>query len=111
MKKATMALKECCNESLHAYNELSSSLKSVKPMVGKPGQRKSYANLKHIGTTLLLIPSPEPFTDVLGLALIGAGVAKERYPPPLTIAELCEESRSVFKGLNSSKSFGRGFQL
>lgn len=111
MKKATTALKESCNESLHAYNELSSSLKSIKPLVGKPGPRRSYANLKRIGTTLLLIPSPEPFTDVLGLALIGAGVAAERRPPPLTIAELCEESRSVFKGLNSSKSFGHGFRL
>jgi len=106
-----MALKESCIESLHAYNQLASSLKSVKPMVGKPGQMRSHANLKRIGTTLLLIPSPEPFSDVLGLALIGAGVASERRPPPLTIAELCEESKSVFKGLNSSKAFGHGFSL
>jgi len=108
MKKAIQAMKESCHESFQACDGLSSSLNSIKPLVGKPNRKSNSAGLKTIGTTLLLIPSPEPFTDVLGLALIGAGVAAERRQPPLTITELCEESRSIFKGLNSSKPLGRG---
>ena len=114
MKRAIQAVKESWgdrHETLQACGGLSSSLRSIRPLVGKPNQRGNSAGLKTIGTTLLLIPSPEPFTDVLGLALIGAGVAAERRPPPLTISELCEESRSIFTGLGSSKPLGRTLLL
>ena len=102
MKKTTAILHESCCESTYAYGEVSSSIKNVRTLVGKQGQSRSYAGLKNIGTALILAPSPEPFTDVVGLALIGIGTAAERRKPPLTIMEMCEESRTIFKGLSSS---------
>lgn len=103
MKKATATLHQSRQESVKAYTEVVSSVKSVQSLVGKQGQSRSYAGLKTIGTALILAPSPEPFTDAIGLALIGIGTAAERRKPPLTIVEMCEESRTILRGLSSSR--------
>lgn len=103
MKKATATLHQSCRESTDAYAQVASSVKNVRSLVGKNGQRRSYAGLRSIGTALILAPTPDPFTDVVGLALIGIGTAAERRKPPLTILEMCEESRTVFRGLSSSR--------
>jgi hypothetical protein len=103
MKKATATLHESCRDSANAYSEVASSVKNMRSLVGKQGQRRSYAGLKSFGTALILAPSPEPFSDVVGLALIGIGTAAERRKPPLTILEMCEESRTIFRGLSSSR--------
>jgi hypothetical protein len=103
MKKATATLHESRQESAKAYSEVASSVKTVQSLVGKQSQRRSYAGLKTIGTALILAPTPDPITDAIGLALIGIGTAAERRKPPLTIMEMCEESRTIFRGLNSSR--------
>ena len=103
MKKTAATLHDSCRDSATAYAQVALSVKSVRNLVGKQGQRKNYAGLKSFGTALILAPSPEPFTDVIGLALIGIGTAAERRKPPLTITEMCEESRTILRGLNSSR--------
>jgi len=103
MKKSAATLHESCRDSASAYAQVASNMKSVRNLVGKQGTSRNYAGLKSFGTALILAPSPEPFTDVIGLALIGIGTAAERRKPPLTITEMCEESRTIFRGLNSSR--------
>jgi hypothetical protein len=102
MKGTAATLHESCRDSTTAYAQVASSVKSIRSLVGKQGTSRNYAGLKKFGTALVLAPSPEPFTDVIGLALIGIGTAAERRKPPLTIMEMCEESRMIFRGLNSS---------
>jgi len=70
--------------------------------LGKPEQRRSYKHLKSIGTALVLTPSPEPLSDIIGLALIGVAEGAERRKPPLTVSEIGEEGRSILKGIGSS---------
>jgi hypothetical protein len=103
MKRATATLHESCIDSANAYSEVTSSIKNVRSLVGKHGQRRSYAGFRTFGTALILAPTPDPITDVVGLALIGIGTAAERRKPPLTILEMCEESRTIFRGLSSSR--------
>jgi len=102
MKKTAATLQESCRDSTMAYSQVATNLKNVRSLIGKHGKRRDYAGLKTFGTALILAPSPEPFTDVVGLALFGIGTAAERRKPPLTILEMCEESRTIFRGLNSS---------
>ena len=109
MKKACEALRASCTESLQAHDDLSASLNSVKKLVGKPTQGSSSKGLKRIGVALLLAPSPEPFTDIVGIALIGVGAAAERHKPPLTISELCIEGSSIVKGISTSRPLGKFF--
>jgi hypothetical protein len=103
MKKTAATLHESCRDSTTAYAQVALSVKNVSNLVGKQGQHRNYAGLKSFGTALMLAPSPEPFSDVIGLALIGIGTAAERRKPPLTITEMCEESRTMLRGLNSSR--------
>lgn len=107
MKKACEALAESCRDGLQAHSDLESNIRSLKTMVGKPGQRGADKGLKKIGVALLLAPTPEPFTDIVGLALIGIGVASERHKPPLTIFELGEEGHSLIKGIEKSRHLGK----
>jgi hypothetical protein len=51
-----------------------------------------------------MAPSPEPFTDLIGLALIGLAKGAEKHKSPLTICEMGEESRSMLKGIGSSSN-------
>jgi len=102
MRRASQAVIESCYESLQACSDLICSLRSVQGLMGKPGQRRSYKHLKSMGTAMILAPTPEPFTDLIGLALISVGAAAEKRKTPLTISEMSEEGRSILKGIGSS---------
>jgi hypothetical protein len=107
MKKACEALAASGKENLQAHADLESSLRSLKKIVGKPGQKAGGdRGLKKIGVALLLAPTPEPFSDMVGLALIGIGVASEHHNPPLTLCELGGEGRSILKELEKSRHGG-----
>ncbi len=109
MKDACRALVDSCKDSAKAYEELDTGLRSLKGIVGSSGQRRSYKNLKRLGVAIILAPSPEPFTDLVGLALIGAGEAGERFRSPLTLSDMPEESYSLFKSLEHARPFsGKG---
>lgn len=100
MRQATRALMGTCEETLTACREFQTTLKSLKSLAGKPGQRRSYRRLKEIGTALLLTPTPEPFSDIIGLSLLGIAKYLEWHSPPLTLSDLGEELRTVLKNLN-----------
>ncbi|MBM5805780.1 MAG: hypothetical protein FJZ49_06960 [Candidatus Verstraetearchaeota archaeon] len=102
MRKATQVVMESCGESLQACEDLASSLRSVRGLLGRHEQRRSYKHLKSIGTALVLTPTPEPLSDIVGLALIGIAAGAEQRKPPLTVCEMGEESRSILKGIRSS---------
>lgn len=99
MKAANRAVVETYEETIDIYKGFNDELKSLKGLVGKPGQRRSHNNLKRLGAALLLAPTPEPITDIIGLALIGAGEIGERFGPPLTICELDQERQDVLSDL------------
>ncbi len=105
MKKANQALVESCEDGSNALNGINYSIRSLKGLVGRAGQRGQNRNLKRLGTAIILAPSPEPFTDIIGLALIGAGEIGEHRKPPLTITEVGEETCTIFKDLFSSRHF------
>lgn len=98
MKDAKRALLESSRDAACAYADLERNLGSLKGLVGRPGKGRACKNLKHIGAVLLLAPSPEPVTDMIGLALIGAGALAERANP-LTLTELSEEGGGILKGI------------
>jgi len=109
MKDACRALIDSCKDSSKAYEELDTSLRSLRGVVGSSSQRRSYKNLKRLGVAIMLAPSPEPFTDLVGLALIGASEVGERVRPPLTLSDMPEESYSLFKSLENARPFnGKG---
>jgi hypothetical protein len=105
MKETNQVLLDSYKDGVHAQKEIDCSLRSLKGLVGKTGQRRSFKNLKRLGTAIILAPSPEPFTDLIGLALIGAGEVGDRLKPPLTISEMSEEGASIFKDLVNSRPF------
>jgi len=105
MKDACRALVASCKDGAKAYEELDTGLRSLKGVVGSSGQRRSYKNLKRLGVAMLLAPSPEPFTDLVGLALIGAGEVGDRIRSPLTLSDMLEESYSLFKSLEHARPF------
>jgi len=105
-QKAIKILRGSCTDSLRAQTELSTSLKSVRSLIGKPTMKSSDRGLKKIGTALIMVPTPEPFSDIAGLALIGIGMAAERHKPPLTMTELCVEGSSILKGISNSRVLG-----
>lgn len=105
MKKADQALVESCEDGSRAYTDINCSLRSLKSLVGNSGQGRRHKNLKRLGAAIILAPSPEPFTDIIGLALIGAGELGEHHKPPLTITEVGEETGNIFKDLLSSRHF------
>ena len=102
MKQASKAISSSFQDSISAYDEMIRNLRSVQGLMGKPGRKRgSYNHLKRIGTAIILAPSPEPFTDLVGLALIGIAKGAEKHRPPLTICEMGEEGRSILKGIGS----------
>lgn len=108
LKQASRAIASSCQDSIVAYGELMHNLKSVHGLMGKPGRKSgSYNHLKSIGTAMILAPSPEPFTDLIGLALIGFAKGAEKHKPPLTLCEIGEESHSILKGIRSSNNLSR----
>ncbi|MEM4234843.1 MAG: hypothetical protein QXU75_06820 [Candidatus Methanomethylicaceae archaeon] len=99
MRQATRALVGSCEEVLSAYCELQRTLKSLKSLAGKPGQRRSYKRLKEIGMTMLLTPTPEPFSDIIGISVLGIAKYLEWRSPPLTLSDVGEEIRTTFKNM------------
>lgn len=99
MRSSTKMFVDSLIEAGNAASCLSLELRSLRALVGKPGQRRSLGGLKKVGTALLLTPTPEPFTDIAGLALIGIGALADRLGPPMTISEMSEEARSLFSSL------------
>ncbi len=99
MDNATHALIGSCMCTLSAYCELKKTFKNLQSLAGKPGQRRSYKRLKEIGLTLILTPTPEPFSDLLGLSILGAAKYLEWHSPPLTLSDIAEESRTIFKNM------------
>ncbi len=117
MKDAKRALLESSRDAVCAYGDMAHNLGSVRGLMGRPSKGRACKHLKHIGAALLLTPTPEPFSDAIGLALIGVGTIAERMNP-LTLAGLSEEGgeilREVFKfgeecrNLSSDRQLGWG---
>lgn len=99
MRSATKILAESAADAGAAVGEVELGLRSLRALVGQPGKRRSLGNLKKVGTALLLTPTPEPFSDVAGLALIGIGALAERWFCPMTVSEMSREAGLVFRSL------------
>jgi len=105
MRRASQVITNSCQDSISACDELIRNLRSIRSLMGKPGRNsRSHNHLKSIGTAIILAPSPEPFTDLIGLALIGLAKGAEKHKPPLTICEMGEEGRSILRGIGSSNN-------
>ncbi len=68
VRQSTRALVGSYEETFSMLYELQTTLKSLKSLSGKPGQRRSYKRLKEIGMTMILTPTPEPFSDIIGIS-------------------------------------------
>ncbi|GEM_PF-743517 len=105
MRAACKALVDSCNDGARAYDEFEAGLRSLKGIVGSSSQRRSCRNLKRLGVAIMLAPSPEPFTDLVGLAMIGAGEVEELLSPPLTLSDMPEAVNSIFESLENYRPF------
>ncbi|MCQ8892967.1 MAG: hypothetical protein NQU41_06255 [Candidatus Methanosuratincola sp.] len=99
MRSATRILSESAADAGAAVGEVAFGLRSLRALVGEPGKRRSLGNLKKVGTALLLTPTPEPFSDIAGLALIGIGALAERWGCPMTVSEMSKEAGAVFRSI------------
>ena len=73
---------------------------SINKMAGKPEGPEDKSQLVKAGTTLILIPDPFPVTDVVGLAMITAGIVHKKYKKkPLTIYDAKREFAESMKQL------------
>jgi len=88
-----------CEETLSALCQLQTTLKGLKSLSGKPGQRRSYKRLKEIGMTMILTPTPEPFSNIIGISLLGIAKYLEWRSPPLTLSDIGEEFRTTLKNI------------
>ncbi|MGC8936671.1 MAG: hypothetical protein ACP5KV_04825 [Candidatus Methanomethylicaceae archaeon] len=100
MRQATSCLVGSCKDVISAYSELQENLKGLKRLVGKPGQRRSYERLKEIGLALILTPTPEPFSDVIGASILAFAKYLERRSPPLTLSDLRDELQKTLRNLH-----------
>ncbi len=99
MRSAAKILVESAADAGATVCEVELGLRSLRALVGEPGKRRSLGNLKKVGTALLLTPTPEPFSDIAGLALIGIGALAERWLCPMTVSEMSREAGLVFRSL------------
>ncbi|MEN3035410.1 MAG: hypothetical protein ABC537_03810 [Candidatus Methanosuratincola sp.] len=99
MRSATRILSESAADSGTAVGEAALGLRSLRDLVGEPGKRRSLGNLKKVGTALLLTPTPEPFSGIAGLALVGIGALAERWGCPMTVSEMSREAGAVFRSI------------
>ncbi|MGQ9758960.1 MAG: hypothetical protein ACUVQ5_00075 [Candidatus Methanomethylicaceae archaeon] len=99
MKQATRIMVDSCKDMIIGYGETVKIFKSLRSLAGKPGQRRSYKRLKELGMTLIFTPTPEPFSNILGLSIIGVAKYLEWCSLPLTICDLTEEGRKIFENL------------
>ncbi len=96
MEDAKRALLESSRDAACAYEDMAHNLRSVRGLMGRPGKERVCKHLKHVGAALLLTPTPEPFSDAIGLALIGVGTIAEKMKP-LTLAGLSEEGGEILR--------------
>ncbi|MDI9643883.1 MAG: hypothetical protein QFX35_01540 [Candidatus Verstraetearchaeota archaeon] len=99
MREANRLLADCARDASCSVSDLARELNSIRTIIGEPSRKQSKGGLKRLGTALLLTPSPEPFSDLLGLALIGAGALADRVGHPLTISELSTEAGPLFRSI------------
>lgn len=99
MREATRLLVASYEELISGYEDTIKNLKSLRSLAGKPSQRRSYNRLKELGITLILTPTPEPLSDVIGISILGIAKFLETHSSPLTLCDLAEESRTIFRNL------------
>lgn len=99
MRSATRSLVESATDAGSAAADIELGLRSLRALVGEPGKRRSLGNLKKVGCALLLTPTPEPFSDIAGLALIGIGALAERWFCPMTVSEMSREAGFIFRSI------------
>ncbi|MDH7556143.1 MAG: hypothetical protein ACQXXL_07155 [Candidatus Methanosuratincola sp.] len=99
MRSATRILADSAADAGSAASEVELGLRSLRALVGEPGKRRSLGNIKKVGTALLLTPTPELFSDIAGLALIGIGALAERWCCPMTVSEMSREAGVIFRSL------------
>jgi len=49
--------------------------------------------------TMILTPTPEPFSDIIGISLLGIAKYLEWRSPPLTLSDIGEEFRTTLKNI------------
>lgn len=103
MRKVDRLLAESATDASWATRDLDIEIRELRAFVGEARSRRGTGGLKRLGTALLLAPTPEPFTDILGLTLIGAGALADRMGHPLTISEISAEAGSLLRSILRSK--------
>jgi len=102
MRSSTRNLVESAADAGSAAADIELGLRSLRALVGEPGKRRSLGSLKKVGCALLLTPTPEPFSDLAGLALIGIGALAERWLCPMTVSEMSQEAGFIFRSILSA---------
>ena len=81
-------------------NGLSKMTTSLNKMSGKPETMDEKSKLIKIGTSLILFPEPTEISDVIGAAMITAGLLESKFKKkPLTIYETRKEFAETLKEL------------
>jgi len=103
IRKITASLDErakTLEEFGKTQNGLSKMTTSLNKMSGKPETMDEKSKLIKIGTSLILFPEPTEISDVIGAAMITAGLLESKFKKkPLTIYETRKEFAETLKEL------------
>jgi hypothetical protein len=102
-KRITKALEgraETLENFVSVQEGLSETSDSVRKLAGKPDASEGKSKLVELGTTMILFPDPTPVGDVVGLAMITAGLLDKKYrKKPLSIYDAKIEFAETWKEL------------
>lgn len=88
-------------ETAELMNEIVAESRSIKRLIGKPGPKDGRSKLVKLGI-LLIVASPDPFTDVIGYFPLAIGLMQERRRQ-LNIADTYNRFQSVSAEMHKMK--------
>lgn len=87
-------------ETAKLMNEIVAESRSIKRLIGKPGPKDGRSRLVKLG--ILIMASPDPFTDIIGCFPLAIGLMQERKRQ-LNIADTYNRFRSVSAEMHKMK--------
>ncbi len=102
-KKIIKSLEERA-KTLEEFGKTQSDLSrintSIRKLTGKPETTEEKSKLIKLGTSLILFPEPTEISDVIGLAMITAGLLETKFKKrPLTLYDTKREFGDTLKEL------------
>jgi len=83
-----------------AIDGVADAVKNLKPLIGEPNAEARGSQLISVGIAMIALPEPTLVTDVVGSALVAAGLIKDRMKPT-TVADISREVQGIIKKLGN----------